>query len=130
MTTTKTMGTTGTTRVSIGCTFGTSGIDLKSGGHASDERTIQLLTPGRRRAVKGPIFEGTPAMGGKMLEFHTNGTNLGRPRYSVISKRGGFFMGTIEWSNQWGRARFKPDSEAVFDQTCIAEIYACMRDLK
>ena len=93
-------------------------------------RAIQLLTPGRSRKVKGRMFDGTPAIGGKLLEFYPTGTTLGRPKYRVVSKRGGMEMGNIQWSSQWSRARFKPHPEAIFDQQCVAEIYACMRDLK
>ncbi len=67
---------------------------------------------------------------GKMLQFVPRGVNLGHYVISVRSVRGGFGMGTIEWSNQWGRPRFKADPEAIFDKTCIAEIYAAMRDFK
>ena len=93
-------------------------------------RAIQLLTPGRSSKVIGRQFEGTPAMGGKLLEFHPNGPNLGRIRYSVRAKRGGFTMGTVEWSAQWNRPKFTPHPEAVFDQQCVAEIYACLREMK
>lgn len=93
-------------------------------------RAIQLLTPGRSRHVRSRIFDGTPAMGGRLLEFHPSGYNLGRLGWRVVSKRGGFEMGRIEWSNQWYRAKFTPHPEAVFDQRCLAEIYACMREMK
>ena len=69
-------------------------------------------------------------MGGKLLTFYPISNVLGHVKYSVVSKRGGMEMGEIQWSNQWGRARFKPHPEAIFDQQCVAEIYACMRDLK
>lgn len=69
-------------------------------------------------------------IGGKYLEFQPAGSNLGHVRYRCISKRGRMGMGTVEWSNQWGRPRFKAHPEAVFDQQCIAEIYACMREMK
>ena len=71
-----------------------------------------------------------PDVGGKMLKFEHHGWNLGHPVIHVFSQRGGFTVGTVEWSNQWGRARFKAHPEAIFDRQCIAEIYACMRDLK
>ena len=71
-----------------------------------------------------------PSVAGKMLAFIPVGRNLGHVILGVRSNRGGFSMGTIEWSNQWGRPRFKPHFDAVFDQQCIAEIYAAMRDFK
>ena len=74
--------------------------------------------------------EPTKPIGGKMLMFTRTGRNLGRDVFTVFSQRGGFSMGTVEWSNQWNRPRFKAHPEAVFDQQCVAEIYACMRDMK
>jgi hypothetical protein len=65
-----------------------------------------------------------------MLVFTRAAWNLGHPVYRATSVRGGFVMGVIEWSNQWNRPRFRAHSEAVFDQQCIAEIYAKMRDFK
>ena len=67
---------------------------------------------------------------GQRLQFLPVGRNMGHPVYDVASKLGGMGMGRIEWSNQWGRPRFKAHPEAIFDQQCIAEIYACMRDMK
>lgn len=64
------------------------------------------------------------------MVFQQTGRTLGYPIYSVSSKRGGMYLGEIQWSNQWGRPRFKAHHEAVFDQQCIAEIYACMREMK
>jgi hypothetical protein len=67
---------------------------------------------------------------GQLLEFRIARRRImGRAVYDVIAKRGGFSVGTITWSNQWNKPSFKPDSEAVFDQTCIAEIYAAMKNL-
>lgn len=71
-----------------------------------------------------------PSLGGKMLGFTQRSRNLGYPVISITSLRGGFYMGTIEYSNQWGRPKFSAHYEAVFDQQCIAEIYAAMRDFK
>lgn len=71
-----------------------------------------------------------PSIGGQMLQFVPRGTNLGRPVYNVFSQRGRMLMGHVEWSNQWGRPKFRPSADAVFDKQCIAEIYACMRDMK
>ena len=93
-------------------------------------RAIQLLTPGRSRKVKGRMFEGTPAMGGKLLMFVPVDQSLGRFVYEVRSQRGDMVLGTVRWSNQWGRAKFVPHPEAVFDQQCLAEIYAAMKEFK
>jgi hypothetical protein len=67
---------------------------------------------------------------GKLLQFIPTGQSLGRPVYTVVSRRGEFKMGVVDWSNQWRRARFTAHSESVFDKECIAEIYACMREMK
>lgn len=70
------------------------------------------------------------AIGGKLMMFSKEGRNLGHDRLAVTSVRGGMYMGNVEWSNQWNRHRFKAHPEAVFDQQCLAEIYACMREMK
>jgi len=89
--------------------------------------TVRLANAMERRWF--PVEPLAP-VGGKMLMFSQRGRNLGHAVLSVTSQRGGLGMGTVEWSNQWGRPRFKPHYEAVFDQQCIAEIYAAMRDMK
>lgn len=66
--------------------------------------------------------------GGRILHFVAEGTVLGRTRYAVMSVRGGFRMGTLEWSNQWRRPKFVPASDAVFDQQAVAEIFAMMKE--
>lgn len=91
------------------------------------DRVIALANALERRWF--PV-EPLKDQGGKLLGFKQTGWNLGHAVLSVYSLRGGFDLGRIEWSNQWGRARFKPHHEAVFDQQCVAEIYAAMRDLK
>lgn len=67
---------------------------------------------------------------GKLLRAQSSGRNLGYPVWKIYSVRGGMFMGTIEFSNQWRRPRFKADGEAIFDRECVAEIYAMMREFK
>lgn len=67
---------------------------------------------------------------GVRLIFEKHGLSLGYPVYSVRSLRGKMYMGTLEWSNQWRRPKFKADAEAVFDQQCIAEIFAMMKTFK
>lgn len=54
----------------------------------------------------------------------------GYPVYTISSLRGNLSMGILEWSNQWRRPRFQADPSAVFDQQCIAEIFAMMKEFK
>ena len=68
--------------------------------------------------------------GGPRLRWERIGSNLGYPRYGVYSVRGGMRMGVIEFSNQWHRPRFKPDSDAVFDQQSIVDIYGMMKEFR
>ena len=67
---------------------------------------------------------------GVRLIFEKHGISLGHPVYIVRSLKGKMYMGTLEYSNQWRRPRFKADAEAVFDQQCIAEIFAMMKTFK
>ncbi len=67
---------------------------------------------------------------GKLLTFEQTGSNLGYPVYRVVSTRGGFTMGRMEWSNQWRRPRFMADPEAVFDPQCLAELYTMCKQFR
>lgn len=69
-------------------------------------------------------------LGGEMLDFIRSGSNLGRPTYRIVSKRGGFTMGRIEWSNAWRKPCVRIDPESVLNQQCIMEIYAMMKNVK
>lgn len=71
-----------------------------------------------------------PVMGkrGVRLYWQSRRMNLGYPVYDVYSVRGGIHMGIIEWSGQWRRPKFQADPESVFDQQCIAEIFAMMKE--
>lgn len=66
---------------------------------------------------------------GSRLRFERTGAILGHPAYIVRSVRGGFIMGRVEWSNQWRLPKFTPAADAVFDRTCLAELYALMREI-
>lgn len=66
---------------------------------------------------------------GQLLRFEWKGIGvLGMSTYAIISRRGGFTVGEIDFSPQWRRPRFRPDRDAVYDQQCVAEIYAALRD--
>lgn len=67
---------------------------------------------------------------GIRLRFVQTDRNLGYPVYSVRSVRGDLHMGKLEWRNQWRRPSFKADADAIFDQQCIAEIFAMMKGFK
>ena len=49
--------------------------------------------------------------------------------FTVWSRRGAFTVGRVEWSPQWRAWMFRPNSEAVFPLSGLAEIYKFMRDL-
>ena len=70
-------------------------------------------------------------VGGQMLDFKMSlSLKLGKPVYIIYSKRGGFTMGRIEWSNQWRKPCYRPDTEAPLDKQCVAEIHAMLRDYR
>lgn len=70
-------------------------------------------------------------VGGQMLEFRAEKTfHLGKPVYTIYSRRGGFTMGRIEWSNQWRTPCYRPDTDAPLNKQCVAEIHAMLRDYR
>lgn len=66
-------------------------------------------------------------LAGTFCAFVASGINLGHPMYTVISRRGGFRMATIEWRNQWHRWSVKFDSEVPISQEILAEIYVFLK---
>ena len=66
---------------------------------------------------------------GKYLGFYQGQFIAHEPTYSIVSRRGGFNMGRIEWSPQWRAWMFRPHSEAVFPMSAVAEVYVFIRDL-
>lgn len=65
---------------------------------------------------------------GRFMAFEPGHYNLGHPTWNVVSVRGGFRMGQVEWSNQWRTYAFRPHPEAVFNRECLAEIHAFLKD--
>lgn len=78
----------------------------------------------------GRIERGEPMIAGKFFVFQPHGESLGKGRYTVLSRRGGFTVGRVEFRNQWQAWAFHPHSEAVFNKECLAELYAFLRDRK
>lgn len=67
---------------------------------------------------------------GKWCTFTFRGASvMGAPSYGVDSRRGGFELGTLEWSNQWNAYSFKPHPDARLSGLVIAEIYAMLKEL-
>lgn len=71
-----------------------------------------------------------PGLGGQVLDFKLSGAKLGKPVYSIISKRGKFSVGRIEWSNQWRTPRAVLEEGVDLNKQCVAEIHAMLRDYR
>lgn len=66
---------------------------------------------------------------GKWMAFRdSKRRSMYKPVYDVLSRRGGFTMGTIEFRNQWQAWSFKPHHEAVFNRESLAEVFCFLRD--
>lgn len=67
---------------------------------------------------------------GKYLAFgQESGRVAHELAYVVISRRGGFSMGRIEWSPQWRAYMYRPHPEAILPLSAIAEVYVFIREL-
>jgi hypothetical protein len=69
---------------------------------------------------------------GRYLRFIDGPIIAHQTSYAVISRRGAFAMGRIEWSPQWRAWMFRAAGEygeSVYPLSALAEIHAFMRDL-
>lgn len=66
--------------------------------------------------------------GARLVEFRKGTTyTLGRPTFNVISRRGGFLLGRVEFRNQWNEWCFYPSYDGMFNKQMVAEIYAKLK---
>lgn len=66
---------------------------------------------------------------GRLVRFDlTDIRVLGRPVFHVYSVRGHFYLGKLEYRNQWNEPAFYPASDAMCNRQMVAEIYAKMKD--
>jgi len=65
---------------------------------------------------------------GKFAAFNCQGDRFGKSMYVVRSQRGGFELGWIEWSPQWGAYSFRAHPESRFNGQLVAEIYAFLKE--
>jgi hypothetical protein len=76
--------------------------------------------------VSGPL----PArLEGRYLRFERSGFSAHEPSYAVISRRGGFGMGSVEWSPQWRGWMFRPHGDGLYPLSALAEVYAFLKGL-
>lgn len=87
------------------------------------------------RVTAQPVMQGRE---GRMVRFvRTHTATMGYPNYDVISQRGGFLLGRLEFRNQWreyayyGPRATDPDGYSVpLNMEILAEIYAMLRELR
>lgn len=65
---------------------------------------------------------------GKFASFNCQGTRFNETCWVVRSRRGGFELGWIEWSPQWGAYSFRAHPEARFNGQLVAEIYTFLKE--
>jgi len=80
-----------------------------------------------RRSVPPP----PDTFGGRLVAARAIGDHVvGRPSYVLISRRGGFDLGTVSFSNQWQAYSWRGlPGDTPVNQEIVAEIYAVLRDL-
>ena len=70
---------------------------------------------------------------GRFCQFLADGTVMSEPRYRIVSQRGNFDMGRIEWSPQWRAYSFvsagSPTDLVRWNGQALAEVYALLRAL-
>ncbi len=88
------------------------------------------MTPEFATWLRGPAMLDRPTrLEGRYLRFQHAPTVAHHESWDVISRRGLFQMGVVEWSPQWGAWSFKPHCDSRFPLTALAEVYAFIRDL-
>lgn len=66
---------------------------------------------------------------GRLVRFDLTAIKvLGRPVFHAYSVRGHFYLGKLEYRNQWAEPVFHPASDAMFSKQMVAELYAKMKD--
>ena len=67
---------------------------------------------------------------GKYLRFQVARFQVAHETaYAVISRRGMFVVGTIEWNTQYRAYMYRPHPEATLPLSCLAEIYVFIKEL-
>lgn len=71
--------------------------------------------------------------GGKWLRFEADGRRFGEPHWCILSQRGDFLMGFIQWSPQWHAYSFVSVGDASSDIVrwnagSLAEVYAFLKE--
>lgn len=84
-----------------------------------------LLTP---RCSVG--LDGVPHLEGRYLRFTKSQFRVAHEdAYDVVSQRGLFSMGRIEWSPQVRAYQYKPHPEAALSLSVVAEVWAFIKSL-
>ena len=59
----------------------------------------------------------------KYLEFIEETSSSGKTKICrLVSKRGGYLLGTIKWHSRWRQYVFFPENETLFSVGCMADI--------
>ena len=83
-----------------------------------------------RQRERHPTVASFTRREGRMCKFMVAGTVMYRSAFTVHSRRGGMYLGRIEWRNQWGYYAFHPATDGVmFNMEILAEIYAMLKEL-
>ena len=67
---------------------------------------------------------------GRMILFReSTGWNLGHTVYDVYSRRGGMYLGKIEWRNQWQAWSVILPERCPINKEILTEFYAMLKEL-
>lgn len=67
---------------------------------------------------------------GRLTIFTIRGhVSMGRPTYKVLSSRGGFAIGHVEFRNQWQAWSYMPLDGVPHNLELLAQVYAFLREL-
>lgn len=84
-----------------------------------------------RAGAERAILYAPTRLEGKFIGFYLSTLLIAhRSTWTVSSRTGGFPVGRVEWSPQWGAWMFRPFPDAVFDLRCLTEVYVFMKGLR